>query len=177
MELLAAPPNQSKSTPRHKQTTSHKRTGDNYDPATTPEGVGNQIYNETAGLRATSKAGTGPGIDWDMQQARKAMAHVIQNRAASKTTRGLASDRIDSREARAIGTIASPAYDAHGASQAAAHEAARDAIENHDPTGGAGLFYLDHGSRHHFGRREKRPWQSSVHSKTKAAEATRRREP
>ena len=71
------------------------------------------------------------------------MAHVIQNRAAVKKHGGLASDRIDSREARAIGTIASPAYDAHGASQAAAHEAAIDALSLHDPTGGAIHFYLD----------------------------------
>jgi hypothetical protein len=34
-------------------------SGDSYDPATTPEGVANQIYNETAGLRATDQRGNG----------------------------------------------------------------------------------------------------------------------
>jgi hypothetical protein len=69
-------------------------SGDSYDPATTPEGVANQIYNETAGLRTTDQRGNGPGSDWDLQQARFAMAHVIQNRAASRIAGGLASDEI-----------------------------------------------------------------------------------
>jgi hypothetical protein len=34
-------------------------SGDSYDPATTPEGVANQIYNETAGLRTTDQRGNG----------------------------------------------------------------------------------------------------------------------
>src|ERR1700734_3208450 len=52
----------------------HGGSGDSYDPATTPEGVANQIYNETAGLRTTDQRGNGPGSDWDLQQARFAMA-------------------------------------------------------------------------------------------------------
>lgn len=124
-------------------TAKSKHHGDDYNPATTPEGVGNQIYNETAGLRPTSKSGTGPGTDWDMQQARKAMAHVIQNRATHKMQGGLTNDQIDSRETRAIASVASAAYDAHGGSQAAAHDAARDAARQYDPTGGSLHFYLD----------------------------------
>src|SRR5271156_5630239 len=73
----------------------HGGHGDNYDAATTPEGVANQIYNETSGLRTTDRSGNGPGSDWNLQQARFAMAHVIQNRAASGIRGGLASDEIN----------------------------------------------------------------------------------
>jgi hypothetical protein len=119
----------------------HGGSGDSYDPATTPEGVANQIYNETAGLRTTDQRGNGPGSDWDLQQARFAMAHVIQNRAASGVRGGLASGEINHRETKAIGTIGSRAYDAHGESVYAAHRAGKQA----DPTSGATHSYFDSG--------------------------------
>lgn len=125
---------------RHR--TAHTRNSkDGYDAATTPAGVANQIYNETAGLRPTSKNGTGSGTDWDMQQARRSIAHVIHNRAAVEMRGGLASDQLAPREIRAIEKIGSPAYNAHGASLDAAHAAAIYP----DSTGGAMYFYLEHG--------------------------------
>lgn len=136
--LVGAHPAQAHGSGHHRQ---QANGPDDYDAATTPEGVANQIYNETSGLRATVKIGTGPGTDWDMQQARKSIAHVVQNRAEAGIRGGLAADHLAPPEMRAIGTIASPAYDAHGASLAAAHDAAR----HRDPTGGARFFYLDHG--------------------------------
>jgi len=115
---------------------------DRYDAATTPEGVANQVYNETSGLRPTDKNGTGPGSDWDMQQGRKAMAHVIQNRAKGGTRGGLAALHIQSTgDARDIKIIGTPAYDAHGESVYAAHRASKQP----DPAGGAKYFYLDRG--------------------------------
>ena len=75
--LVGGHPAQTHSSGHHR----HHANGPDYDAATTPEGVANQIYNETSGLRATVKIGTGPGTDWDMQQARKSIAHVVQNRA------------------------------------------------------------------------------------------------
>jgi hypothetical protein len=120
----------------------HGGHGDNYDAATTPEGVANQIYNETSGLRTTDRSGNGPGSDWNLQQARFAMAHVIQNRAASGIRGGLASDEINSpQEAKAIRRMGSKAYDAHGESVYAAHRAGKQP----DPTGGAKHFYLEYG--------------------------------
>ncbi len=123
----------------------HKRhggRGDNYDAATTPEGVANQIYNETSGLRTTDRGGNGPGSDWDLQQARFAMAHVIQNRAASGIRGGLAIDEIKSpHEVKAIRRMGSEAYDAHGESVYAAHRASKQP----DLTGSATHFYFDHG--------------------------------
>jgi hypothetical protein len=120
----------------------HRVGGDSYDPATTPEGVANQIYNETSGLRTTDQRGNGPGSDWDLQQARFAMAHVIQNRAASRIAGGLASDEIKKPgEVRAIRTMGSKAYDAHGESVYAAHRAGKQP----DPTNGAKHFYLEYG--------------------------------
>lgn len=114
---------------------------DDYDAATTPEGVANQIYNETSGLRATVKIGTGPGTDWDMQQARTAIGHVIHNRADSKIHRGLASDQLTRQASQGTRIVGSSAYDAHGESVFAAHRADHET----DPTSGATLFYLDHG--------------------------------
>lgn len=140
---IAARTSQTKPASKHESTSSHGHRGDNYNPATTPEGIGNQVYNETARLRPTSKTGIGPGTDWDMQQARKAIAHVIQNRAAVKMLGGLGSDNIAPQEAKATKSMGSAAYDAHGGSQAAAH----DAGKNPDPTGGAKFFYLDHGQK------------------------------
>jgi hypothetical protein len=119
----------------------HGRSGDDYDPATTQEGAANQVYNETAGLRTTDRTGNGPGSDWDLQQARFAMAHVIQNRAASGIKGDLASDEIKHRESNAIRTMGSRAYDAHGESVYAAHRAGKQP----DPTNGANHFYLEYG--------------------------------
>lgn len=118
-----------------------KHSGDVYDAATTPEGVANQIYNETAGLRPTVNNGIGPGTDWDMQAARIAMAHVIQNRAKAKILNGLASPTITDHEAKATSSVGSKAYDAHGESVHAAHVASMQ----QDPLGGATNFYLDYG--------------------------------
>jgi hypothetical protein len=54
----------------------HKgHTGDDYDPATTTEGIANQIYNETAGLRTTARQG--PGSDVDLQEARRAIGGAL----------------------------------------------------------------------------------------------------
>ena len=79
-----------------------KRHGaDNYDAATTPAGVANQIYNESAGLRPTDKIGNGAGSDFDLQQAREAMAYVIQNRAARKI-RGSLGSSISGRRLIAV---------------------------------------------------------------------------
>jgi hypothetical protein len=119
----------------------HGGSGDRHDAAKRPEGVANQIYNETSGMRTTDRSGNGPGSDWDLQQARFAMAHVIQNRATSGIKGGLASEEINHRETRAIGTIGSRAYDAHGESVYATHRAGKQA----DPTGGATHFYFDYG--------------------------------
>jgi hypothetical protein len=127
------------SRPAH--STHRGRSGDDYDPATTQEGVANQVYNETAGLRTTDRTGNGPGSDWDLQQARFAMAHAIQNRAASGIKGGLASDEIKHRESNAIRTMGSRAYDAHGESVYAAHRAGKQP----DPTNGANHFYLEYG--------------------------------
>jgi hypothetical protein len=119
----------------------HGGSGDSHDPATTTEGVANQIYNETAGLRTTDQRGNGPGSDWELQQARFAMAHVIRNRATSGIKGGLASEEINHRETGAIGSIGSRAYDAHGESVYAAHRSGKQA----DPTSGATHFYFDYG--------------------------------
>src|SRR5271165_2257626 len=125
----------------------HKHAGrhgpDDHDAATTPIGVANQIYNESAGLRPTDKMGNGSGSDFDLQQAREAMAHVIQNRAARKIRGGLGSPNIGSpADRRDIGKIGSKAYDAHGA----AVYAAQHASKHPDPTNGALHFYLDDGT-------------------------------
>jgi hypothetical protein len=70
------------------------------------------------------------------------MAHVIQNRAASRITGGLASDEIKKPgEVKAIRTMGSKAYDAHGESVYAAHRAGKQP----DPTNGAKHFYLEYG--------------------------------
>jgi hypothetical protein len=103
--------------------------------------VANQVYNETSGLRTTDRTGNGPGSDWDLQQARFAMAHVIHNRAGSGIKGGLASDEINHRESKAIKTMGSGAYDAHGESVYAAHRAGKQP----DPTDGAIHFYLEYG--------------------------------
>lgn len=114
--------------------------GDHLDPAKTIAGVANQIYNETSGLRPTSL--NGPGSDFDLQQARKAMAHVIQNRRLAGRHGGLASPEILSRtDARDIPKMGTAAYDAHGESVYAAHRASR--MPNQ--IGGPLNFYLDHG--------------------------------
>lgn len=112
-----------------------------HDPATTTQGVAHQVYNETSGLRPTAKQGIGPGSDWDMQQARLAIAHVIQNRAADHIRGGIATDQIKSSEARAIKVMSSPAYQAYGGSLDAAHRAR---IQQ-DSTSGGNHFYLDWG--------------------------------
>ncbi|MGH9758000.1 MAG: hypothetical protein ACRD4M_09705 [Candidatus Acidiferrales bacterium] len=115
--------------------------GDHYDPAKSIAGVANQIYNETSGLRPTSV--NGPGSDFDLQQARKAMAHVIQNRRLAGRHGGLASPEILSRtDARDIPKMGTPAYDAHGESEYAAHRARHATI---DPTNNATEFYLSSG--------------------------------
>jgi len=83
-----------------------------------------------------------PQASWDLQQARFAMAHVIQNRAASRIAGGLASDEIKKPgEVKAIRTMGSKAYDAHGESVYAAHRAGKQP----DPTNGAKHFYLEYG--------------------------------
>ncbi len=116
---------------------------DDYDAAAAPAEVGNQIYNESSGLRPTDKSGNGSGSDFDLQQAREAMAHVIQNRAAHKIRGGLASPTIGSpSDLRDIGKIGSKAYDAHGASVYAAQHASK----HPDSTNGAKHFYLDDGT-------------------------------
>ena len=88
----------------------HKgHAGDDYDPGTTTEGIANQIYNETAGLRTT--AHQGPGSDLDLQEARRAIGHVIHNRAAVKKEGGLASPELNPKEVSAIGAGYPPAYE------------------------------------------------------------------
>jgi hypothetical protein len=117
----------------------HKgHTGDDYDPAATTEGIANQIYNETAGLRTT--AHQGPGSDVDLQDARRAISHVIHNRAAAGMTGGLANPKLRPREEHAIAVGYPAAYDAYGESQ----HAARLASGKRDSSG-AVYFYLDHG--------------------------------
>jgi hypothetical protein len=130
----------------------HKgHTGDDYDPATTTEAVANQIYNETAGLRTT--AHQGPGSDLDLQEARTAIGHVIHNRAAARMKGGLASPELNSKEASAITALYMPAYDAYGES----HSAAEVSSSRRDPTGGAKLFYLDHGQAPPYWTQGKKP--------------------
>jgi hypothetical protein len=115
---------------------------DDYDAATTPAGVSNQIYNETASLRLTLGNSTEAGSSWDLQQARIAVAHVIQNRATRKMPGGLAPSTISSAsDLRDMRIIASRAYNAHGEARFAAHQAAKQS----DPTEGAIYFYLDSG--------------------------------
>jgi hypothetical protein len=120
----------------------HKgHTGDHYDPATTTEGIANQIYNETAGLRTTARQG--PGSDVDLQEARRAIGHVIHNRAAGGIAGGLASPELNSKEESAIKSLYMPAYDAYGES----HSAAQVSGSRRDSTGGALYFYFDDGRR------------------------------
>lgn len=123
----------------HRHQHGNRIGGDYHDPARTVEGVANQIYNETAGLRTTNKNNNGAGSDVDMQAARNAMAHVIRNRAKSGMRSGLASASLTPQADRTIGEYASPAHDAHGESLFEARRAASQA----DPTGGATHFYLD----------------------------------
>jgi hypothetical protein len=128
-----------------------KHNGDDYDPATTTAGVANQICNETAGLRPTTHQG--PGSDVDLQDARRAIGHVIHNRAVTRTVGGLASPELRSKEDIAIKAPYLPAYDAYGGSRAAAQVS----NSKRDPTGGAKLFYLDHGQRAPYWTNGKRP--------------------
>ena len=130
----------------------HKgHTGDDYDPATTTEGIANQIYNETAGLRTTGHQG--PGSDLYLQDARRAIGHVIQNRSAGRMKGGLASSQLTSKEESAITSLYTPAHDAYSES----HSAAQVSSSMRDPTGGAKLFYLDHGQAPPYWARGKKP--------------------
>jgi len=125
----------------HNQAHTHPTHGSGHNAATTTAGVASQIYNETSGLRVTNRKDNGPGSYVDMQEARNAMAHVIQNRARSHKTGGLASSQLTPQEQNATRVFASPAADAHGESLFEAHRANSQA----DTTGGAKYFYLDHG--------------------------------
>jgi len=118
-----------------------KRHGpDDYDAATTPAGIANQIYNETASLRPTTQSGH--GSDVDLQNARLAMSHVIHKRASAGILGGLGSDELSPKEATATRGFPSKAYDAFGASR---YEALR--ANGPDPTGGATHFYMDFGQK------------------------------
>ena len=115
---------------------------DDNDAATTSAGVSNQVYNETASLRPTLPNSTEAGSSWDLQQARIAVAHVIQNRAEARIPGGLPPASISSpSDLRDIQIVGSKAYNARGEAKFAAHQATQQA----DPTGGAIHFYLDSG--------------------------------
>jgi hypothetical protein len=117
----------------------HRAHTNGHDTATSIDGVTNQVYNETSGLRPGSLRG--PGSDLELQQARVWIAHVIQNRAARMIRGGIAYDRLTGAEPAAVRVFLSKAYDAYGAS----HHAARLSKNQPDPTGGAAQFYLDYG--------------------------------
>lgn len=123
------------------RSTKHRRYTVGHDAATTIDGVANQIYNETSGLRPTALRG--PGSDLDLQYARMYMGHVIHNRVARKIPGGLAYDKLTGNEPHAIKHLFSAAYDSYGGS----HHAAKLSFSHPDPTGGATGFYLDHGQR------------------------------
>jgi hypothetical protein len=127
---------------QHPKPLKKRHHGDNYDAATTQEGIANQVYNETSGLRPTVRGNNDKGSAWDLQHARIAMAHVIRNRVAGDTPGGLASPSITTHaDLRDISKLGTPAYNAHGESVFAAHLSAG----NPDPTRGAVYFNLQYG--------------------------------
>jgi hypothetical protein len=141
VERARAQERQRQSPSRAHSPSAHKahRGKDDYDPAATPAGIANQIYNETSGLRPTTQRG--PGSDLDFQQARIAIGHVIRNRAAAGRPGGLPSPMLEEREAQASQRMGSAAYDARRESLYAARRATKET----DPTRGATGYYLDHG--------------------------------
>jgi hypothetical protein len=117
----------------------HRPHVQGHDAATNVDGVANQIYNETSGLRPSGLRSS--GSDLDLQYARMYMGHVIRNRATGKVRGGLASSDLTPRARLATQSFLSKAYNAYGAS----HHAAKLSFRQADPTGGATNFYLDHG--------------------------------
>jgi len=133
---------------------------DDYDAATTTDGITNQIYNESASLRPTRESGK--GSDVDLQDARLAMAHVIHNRASAKRRGGLASDELRPTEATAVKRFPSPAYDAYGGSRYGALVAASP----RDPTGARNFSISITGSQNLPGVSVKNRSPSMGHSET-----------
>lgn len=104
-----------------------------------PSQNANRVYNETSGLRPTSRNGV-HGTEADLQAARIAISHVIRNRQAQGTFGGVAPNALTHSESRAVGHYP-PARNAY---QNSAH-AAQVAASGPDPTRGATHFYLDFG--------------------------------
>lgn len=103
-----------------------------------PKQNANRVYNETSGLRPTTKHG--PGSVDDLHTARLYIAHVLGNREATGKAGIVAPDQLPLREAHAIHTYP-PAKEAYHDSLSAAQKAG----STPDPTKGAKNYYLDYG--------------------------------
>jgi hypothetical protein len=104
----------------------------------TGESIGNFIYNETAGLRPTTK--TGNGSQQDLHEARVGAGTVGKNLEATGKELGkprTAPTQLTPQETKAVRSYG-PARHAYEDSQAAARKATGD---KNGPT----HFYLDHG--------------------------------
>lgn len=101
----------------------------------TPAEAANSIYNETSGLRPTTKRG--PGSADDLSNARAYVAPIVK---AGKVP--VASDKL-SRSA--IHSVRS--YPSARAAYQDSLNAANAAFSGHDPTGGATHFYLSYPSQ------------------------------
>lgn len=120
---------------------------------TTPESPAqnaNRVYNETAGLRPTTKQGRGSAQD--LHNGRVAMSHVIRNRQAHGNFGGVAPNALTHSEEHAVQHYP-PARDAYRDSV----NAASGAAARPDPTHGATQFYLDYGQPQPSWARRKGP--------------------
>jgi hypothetical protein len=120
---------------------------------TSDETVGNVIYNETVGLRPTSK--TGKGSSQDLHEARVGAGTVAKNLDANGQKLGkplTAPTHLTTQEAKAVRSYG-PAKHAYEDSQTAASKASGD---RNGPT----HFYLDHGQPKPRWTKGKEPKQS-----------------
>ncbi|MBZ5697135.1 MAG: hypothetical protein LAN18_01160 [Acidobacteriia bacterium] len=120
---------------------------------TSDETVGNVTYNETAGLRETSK--TGKGSSQDLHEARVGTVGVLKNLDANGQKLGkplTAPTHLTTQEAKAVRNYG-PAKHTYEDSQTAASKASGD---RNGPT----HFYLDHGQPKPRWTKGKEPKQS-----------------
>ncbi|MHB8526708.1 MAG: hypothetical protein ACYDD2_11195 [Candidatus Acidiferrales bacterium] len=121
---------------RTKQHPAHKKT--HAAKPESPEQNANRVYNETSGLRPTTRYGRGSAQD--LHDARLYIAHALDNREAAGRVGIVAPKKLRPREADAIHTYP-PAKQAYDDSRSAAQKAA----SSPDPTNGAKNYYLDYG--------------------------------
>lgn len=100
--------------------------------------IANRIYNETSGLRPTTRSGPGSAVD--LHNARVYAGAVARNIDASGKPVPIAPNQLSKDEVHAV-TVYPPARAAYNDSL----DAAQQAITGGDPTGGATHYYLDHG--------------------------------